>query len=59
MYNIATDLPDRVEPIRPNEKQPFSGGEIVSNLRIGIPIDFGSTGIIYNNNKIFYFYRLR
>jgi hypothetical protein len=35
---MATDLPERVEPIRPKEKQPFSGGSIVSSLRTGIPL---------------------
>jgi hypothetical protein len=43
IYNNATVFPERVEPTRPNDMQPFSGGEILSRRLMGMPRDLEST----------------
>jgi hypothetical protein len=43
IYNNATVFPDRVDPTKPNDIQPFSGGEMLSRRLIGMPSDFEST----------------
>jgi hypothetical protein len=60
-HNKAHVLPDRVDPTRPKEKHPFSGGSIVSSLLTGIPRALGSilgTEAISNLRYIFFYRRI-